>query len=83
MSEKTLSATRTVKDVIVQYNGVITKIPVTSGLFKAYRNAHKATKKTSKNRAATTAAAASLLGKRKAATEELTEQLATKKDSLR
>lgn len=40
LGEKTLSATRTVKEVIQQY-GSIRNIPMTTSLFAAYRGAHK------------------------------------------
>ena len=77
-------AMRTVKDVILQYDGSLTKIPMSSGLFAAYRNAHKCYKEDqAKQKAEATAAATSLsLGKRKAGTEDMLEQLESKKRQL-
>lgn len=70
LSEKSICALRTVKEVIALYNGTIENIPISSELFRAYRSAHRLYKEErSKEKAKKLEIA--VLGKRKAATSNV------------
>lgn len=72
LGEKTLSATRTVKEVIQQY-GSTRNIPMSTSLFAAYRGAHKVYKEEfEKEKAANEKSASTVLGKRKMTNDDAT-----------